>query len=451
MPRSRPRERHELYQVEEQTKFGQSDNYDNIVGSRSTTPRPGLLRGAQTETAPHPLSQLSPELATFCAYGSQAYASIVTYVDKHRDIWSDETRSQLQNVARQLLLRNDEIGALQVVSRLLMLELSAKESDRVVPRIKWLAALKTDNRHREWFEGLCNDYLSQLRSKAVQTVAERPAAAPAPQRIQPLGADVLQESTDPRLRSLSLSSGNKPRRGPSEKGSGSVDNNVSVISDLDSIEGGPAFVGASGPESDIVAELPRKAQEQLHRDYKVHMGRDPINRVFGQGSVIAVFWHENKGTSIAEHYRKVPKATESMNPGKGFFTRGPKGELIYSHVRRFVIVKQRRGHSIGVPITSYSNKGLTKKDFSDPERRAHAIVFTLGSGPQQLADEPKFSKDPICVDFRSSGETLSATSRLYYAKPQSIDHNIKVKHLGHVVDQYLPRFLAAFRTEMSLD
>lgn len=112
-------------------------------------------------------------------------------------------------------------------------------------------------------------------------------------------------------------------------------------------------------------------------------------------------------------------------------------EAVYSHKRIFVIVKQESSFSTGVPISSYRGQGLALKRLSQDQKQAHTIVYALGNAPKPLSGEPPFTKRPICIDTSISGETLSSSSRLCYSKPQTIEYNVKIKHIGHVLQEDL--------------
>ncbi|KAK5948401.1 hypothetical protein OHC33_010575 [Knufia fluminis] len=220
----------------------------------------------------------------------------------------------------------------------------------------------------------------------------------------------------------------------------------SDVSDLDTTAGGPSLIGMGRGLGLGLPTLAEDDIERLEKGFKVHTGAK-LKTVFQRGSLVVVFWHENYGSSLP------PKKLETLRPppkdgklGPGWVSR-VEGEVVYSHKRRFIIVNERSGFSVGIPITSYGGRGLTIKNMSREEQRAHAIVYTLDSEPRPLPGEPPFTKDPICIDTSISGETLSSSSRLYYAKPQSIDHNIKIKHLGKVIDSDVRTLLLNYRAE----
>lgn len=174
--------------------------------------------------------------------------------------------------------------------------------------------------------------------------------------------------------------------------------------------------------------------EKLGEDFRLYPG-EHSRTLFRPGSVIAVFWHDNCGRSLT-----APPADRSYQQS---CISTIKGEKVYSHIRRFVIVQRRSKFMIGLPISTYSGKRLT-----DSERMAHATFYNLGGERRRLSDEQRFIKPTICVDLSVSGQTLSYNSRINYAKPYSIDHNIKIKYLGSVIDEDLRALLLSFRAEM---
>jgi len=217
----------------------------------------------------------------------------------------------------------------------------------------------------------------------------------------------------------------------------------SDISDLDTTPGGPSLFGPRRGAG--LADVPEEVRESLEEDFRIYTGAD-LKKVFRRGSLIAVFWHENYGAEVPRKLQELSKLPQNGKRGPGFVSRVNE-EVVYSHKRRFVIVSERHGFSVGIPITSYGGHGLLKKKFNREEQRAHTIVYTQGNRPKPLEDEPMFTKGPICIDTSISGDTLSVSSRLYYAKPQSIDHNIKVKHLGQVIKADISTLLVDYRTE----
>ena len=129
--------------------------------------------------------------------------------------------------------------------------------------------------------------------------------------------------------------------------------------------------------------------------------------------------------------------------------------LAKSHVRRFVVVSLREGFSIAIPISTYGGHGLsqnarTTTRMSTLEQRAHSIIYSLGAEPVLIDGEDYLIKEPICVQLKAN-ERLASSARLYYAKPQSINHNTNVKYLGRVIKGDIPTLLTDYRSECSIE
>lgn len=135
--------------------------------------------------------------------------------------------------------------------------------------------------------------------------------------------------------------------------------------------------------------------------------------------------------------------------GSGWLSR-VGDDLVYSYKRRFVIVSHQKGFSIGIPISIYCGMELSSRRFTEIERNGHTIIYALGNAPQRLAAEPKFTKAPIAVQITGEGEALSPSPRLHYGKPQAIEHNTKVKHVGFVIPEHMQRLLLDYREETLL-
>jgi len=214
------------------------------------------------------------------------------------------------------------------------------------------------------------------------------------------------------------------------------------------------FLGPA-PEvgSSLQTKTKRAAYEAFSLAFVVYQGEKDIKRVFCRGSVIAVFWHENYGSSLPSKMKGAKELPTPGRKGPGFVSVVGNGEFVYSYVRRFVVVNQRQGFSTAIPISTYGGKGLSKRaqSIKESEQLAHTIVYTLNAEPVRLVGEPDFTKEPICIELTAPGETLSASSRLYYAKPQTIDHNIKIKHLGHVVPRDIGELMASYWRENGRD
>lgn len=59
-------------------------------------------------------------------------------------------------------------------------------------------------------------------------------------------------------------------------------------------------------------------------------------------------------------------------------------------------------------------------------------------------------KEPIAI-VPENGARLSAASRINFALFHPIQHNVKVKNLGHVHEEDLPKLIAYWRMDNSVD
>jgi len=121
--------------------------------------------------------------------------------------------------------------------------------------------------------------------------------------------------------------------------------------------------------------------------------------------------------------------------------------VVFSQIRRFVIVGEDPNFQTGLPVSNYGGKRVATKKLTQKEQMAHAMVYSKGKHAAQLDGEPYFTKSPICIDTSISGYTLPSSSRLCYSKPPSLDCNVRVRHLGHVVQEHIPRLVLDYEKE----
>lgn len=118
-------------------------------------------------------------------------------------------------------------------------------------------------------------------------------------------------------------------------------------------------------------------------------------------------------------------------------------ELAHTQVRRFIVVRRKRGFCFAVPIFTYSNQG-TKKPGVVPDE--HSIAFAYGQEPRLLPGEQPLSKSAICI-VMNEGEGLVRASRIFFGIHHPIQYNVKVKDLGYVHPDYMPAFLGYWNQE----
>lgn len=452
----------------------------------ASQPAPGTTQQPTVADILRPI----PELLTyFIGFAEQQFDTCVSFCNENPSIWAKDFTT-LRTLVLDYLRRDDEEAARRVIQRYLMLELSSKAKS-FEGKIELLNRRVRRGEDRKNFEDLCQRYLEEARAKVPREARRAQSTTPAAPVRHAAGAlrgtkvddeastlltragattpaATLSQALPQRTKIITdTEPGPQIRRSPSSKTqtppqaklgqearpSGQQWRRESMTSDVGSFRGGPAAVGdrpyRPGPNTEYMSGWPKPLARHLHESFKMYSRKENIDKVFHIGSLLAVFWHENYGSHLPPEMQNVPRepALEKLGKG-GFVTETDNGELIYSNIRRFIIVNMRDGFSVGVPITTYGDKGVSAKKLSDKERRAHAIVYDSDLTATLQPNEPAFPKDPIAVKM-NKGKTLWPSSRLYYAKPSSINHNIKVQHLGNVVRDQIRTLLLNFDEEVS--
>jgi len=120
------------------------------------------------------------------------------------------------------------------------------------------------------------------------------------------------------------------------------------------------------------------------------------------------------------------------------------GGYAHTQVRRFIVVRDKKAFCYAVPIFSYQGQGTKKPGVSPQE---HAIAYSYGTTPQPLPGEQPLSKAPICIVTNEGDRALSQASRIFFGIHHPIQYNVKVKDLGYVHPNEMPRFLGYWTME----
>jgi hypothetical protein len=124
------------------------------------------------------------------------------------------------------------------------------------------------------------------------------------------------------------------------------------------------------------------------------------------GRVFAMLWH-------TEH------TADDVSRAK--WTMTVMGAQVFSHIRRFAVVKQGHGYCWAVPINTYNGQGVKKKGFHREDIKAHAIIFTQGSRAMPLNNEPTMVKSAIEVVPADSDCELGRASRINFSKVHTVE------------------------------
>lgn len=112
------------------------------------------------------------------------------------------------------------------------------------------------------------------------------------------------------------------------------------------------------------------------------------------------------------------------------------GESSYATIRRFVVLREKRGQAICLAIFTYGSKGTLKAGVNPLD---HAIVYGSQEKPQLLDGEKQLQKQPFPIVIEDPQETIVASSRLDFGRTFSVEHNIKVCKIGRIATEHLPR------------
>ncbi|KAI9926403.1 hypothetical protein MW887_004167 [Aspergillus wentii] len=169
-------------------------------------------------------------------------------------------------------------------------------------------------------------------------------------------------------------------------------------------------------------------EDTLDRRYRIQQ-----NSFFKVGRVFSLLWHENvgrNGTLLTQ--RNIPVSIGRYN------------EKIYSSIRRMVVVKQQDKCSWCIPVSTYSGQGLSKPGVDVSK---HAIIYMQGYKPITSSDEPLIPKRPLEVQPASPDQKLEPMSRLNFGKVYTVEHNVKVLHVGKIAPASMDDFRAYVKKE----
>jgi hypothetical protein len=165
-------------------------------------------------------------------------------------------------------------------------------------------------------------------------------------------------------------------------------------------------------------------------DPKYNKRRD-AERFFVAGRVFAFLSHET---------------VEWGKPGKDlgtvtYITGAKDGKRVLSRIRRLVVIQERDGYCIAIPIDTYNGMGLLKDDLSDAERGAHAVVYGSDTKPIILEEERAMTvKEPIAITISGAEQKLDKLSRLNFEKALTVQWDVKVMNIGKVAAKSMPAF-----------
>jgi hypothetical protein len=169
-------------------------------------------------------------------------------------------------------------------------------------------------------------------------------------------------------------------------------------------------------------------EEKLYSNYKIRR-----HDFFKFGRVFLVLWSEPAGEA-ATQLTQVNSVVANDRQSSGMSV-GRMGEMVFSKVRRFVVIREGENYCSALPIVSYGNQGVGKKNVVKSE---HGLIYTGIEVPVPLTcelpsrGEKGLRSRPIRVVTDEPGNKLDPMSRIDFAKVHTIHHNLKVAPYGNV-------------------
>ncbi|EZF15202.1 hypothetical protein H112_05954 [Trichophyton rubrum D6] len=162
------------------------------------------------------------------------------------------------------------------------------------------------------------------------------------------------------------------------------------------------------------------------KDYKVQP-----TQFYSIGRVISVYWAEPAGDTSVPH-----------SHGSPYFYSAGYGQEVHANIRRMVVVNNQQGCSWCLAIYTYGGRGLLKPGI---DLNTHSVVYMRGSEPAYYAPGREAGIPPIMINPFTPEDKLQESSCLNFGKVFTVDHNIKVKPIGHVSQESLRLFHRAWR------
>ena len=119
-----------------------------------------------------------------------------------------------------------------------------------------------------------------------------------------------------------------------------------------------------------------------------------------------------------------------------FYKETSYGELSFTKMRRFVVVRKRLHSCLCLAIYTYSGQGATK---SNVRPQDHALVYTHGSEEPTPLPEEQSKKGAFPIIVEEPTETIDPMSRLDFSRIYTVEHNVKVLKIGRISPEHHER------------
>jgi hypothetical protein len=162
---------------------------------------------------------------------------------------------------------------------------------------------------------------------------------------------------------------------------------------------------------------------------------------FFEGRVFSVIMNETAGSNSTSSNGE--DATD-YNSSNSINTVKYENNFVYTNVRRFIVVRQKREFCYACPIFTYSGRATTKRGVRPEE---HGIAYSWGKKPQLIPGEGGITKPSIAVVMAEGLPSLHVASRIYYGIIHPIQYNVKVKEIGYIPTAQIPWLISNWKAE----
>jgi hypothetical protein len=172
--------------------------------------------------------------------------------------------------------------------------------------------------------------------------------------------------------------------------------------------------------------------EEVYETYYVRR-----SKFFFEGRVFSIIMNETAGANSTANMNDY-YSNPSLNAVKY------KNNIVFTQVRRFVVVRTKREFCYACPIFTYSGKATTKKGVRPAE---HGVAYSWGTEPRLVPGEVGIKKASIAIVMAKDVPELEPASRIYYGIQHPIQYNLKVKEIGYVPQTHVPTLIGNWRAE----
>lgn len=174
-------------------------------------------------------------------------------------------------------------------------------------------------------------------------------------------------------------------------------------------------IPASFPKRHVAGTPGTGNSERLDSSFKIR--NHDYTRFFRTGRVFLTLWTDSWSSATTGGDQTFLSKVSVVD----------HNERVYSKVRRFVVVKLWDNFCTCLPVTTYNGRGTRKHGITINE---HGFIYSH-SKPRKVDG---MSKDQLRVELSKGAAKISERSLINYAKPYSVETNVKVKDVGQLDD-----------------